>query len=323
MKLGEKIIFDYFKGQESEMLTFYRIPKLLFTNDYFKQLSVESKVLYGLMLDRMSLSLKNKWFDAENRAYIYFSQQDAMEMLNCKENKAGSLFKDLEAIGLIERRRQGQGKPAIIYLKNFVQEEASSQTWEKSMSENVDNVSDMGKTNVKTFEKPMSRDGNNQSLDMGKTNANYNNINNNNLYITNHINHQDTRLNDEYKAYSEIISDNLELEIMKERYPHDKEVIDGIYDLILETVLCQKDSIWIAKNEYPRELVKSKFLKLDSSHLEYVMDCLKHNTTKIRNIKGYVLSALFNAPTTISSYYQAEVNYDMAYGVFDETRKAN
>ena len=130
-------------------------------------------------------------------------------------------------------------------------------------------------------------------------------------------------MNDEYKAYSEIISDNLELEIMKERYPHDKEVIDGIYDLILETVLCQKDSIWIAKNEYPRELVKSKFLKLDSSHLEYVMDCLKHNTTKIRNIKGYVLSALFNAPTTISSYYQAEVNYDMAYGAFDETRKAN
>ncbi|WP_036613235.1 DUF6017 domain-containing protein [Oribacterium sp. P6A1] len=314
--MSERIIFDYFKGQESDMLSFYRIPKLLFTNDYFKQLCVEAKVLYGLMLDRMSLSLKNKWFDAENRAYIYFSQQDAMEMLNCKENKIGALFKDLEQFQLIERKKQGQGKPTIIYLKNFVQEENICQTFEKTMSKedenksNNDKVSDMGKTNVKTLEKSMSRPLKNPSPDMGKTNANYNNINNTDLNKY-HIDQIDQTLNAEYLAYAERIRENLELSLMKIRYPHYAEVIDGIYDLIIETVINKNDIIWISKNKYPGELVRSKFLKLNSSHIEYVLECMKQSTTKIRNIKSYLLSALFNAPTTIGSYYQAEANYDM------------
>ncbi len=291
--MSERIIFDYFKGQESDMLSFYRIPKLLFTNDYFKQLCVEAKVLYGLMLDRMSLSLKNKWFDAENRAYIYFSQQDAMEMLNCKENKIGALFKDLEQFQLIERKKQGQGKPTIIYLKNFVQEENICQTFEKPISKEDENKSNNDKVS-----------------DMGKTNANYNNINNTDLNKY-HIDQIDQTLNAEYLAYAERIRENLELSLMKIRYPHDAEVIDGIYDLIIETVINKNDIIWISKNKYPGELVRSKFLKLNSSHIEYVLECMKQSTTKIRNIKSYLLSALFNAPTTIVSYYQAEVNYDM------------
>ena len=291
--MSERIIFDYFKGQESDMLSFYRIPKLLFTNDYFKQLCVEAKVLYGLMLDRMTLSLKNKWFDAENRAYIYFSQQDAMEMLNCKENKIGALFKDLEQFQLIERKKQGQGKPTIIYLKNFVQEENICQTFEKPISKEDENKSNNDKVS-----------------DMGKTNANYNNINNTDLN-KNHIDQIDQTLNAEYYAYAERIRENLELSLMKIRYPHDAEVIDGIYDLIIETVINKNDIIWISKNKYPGELVRSKFLKLNSSHIEYVLECMKQSTTRIRNIKSYLLSALFNAPTTIGSYYQAEVNYDM------------
>ena len=95
----------------------------------------------------------------------------------------------------------------------------------------------------------------------------------------------------------------------------DTEIIEGIYDLVLETVLCQNPTIWISKNEYPTNLVKSKFLKLNSMHLEYVMACMKDNTTKVRNIKNYLLSALFNAPTTMSSYYQSEVSHDLACGV--------
>lgn len=124
-----------------------------------------------------------------------------------------------------------------------------------------------------------------------------------------------TDLNDEYNAYAEIVRGNLELDIMLERYPQDTEIIEGIYDLVLETVLCQNPTIWISKNEYPTSLVKSKFLKLNSMHLEYVMACMKDNTTKVRNIKSYLLSALFNAPTTMSSYYQSEVSHDLACGV--------
>lgn len=119
---------------------------------------------------------------------------------------------------------------------------------------------------------------------------------------------------DEYTAYAEIIKENLDWEILCDRYPYDRELLEGIYDLILETVLCKSGTVLIARNEYPVQLVKSKFLKLHSGHIEYVVDCLKGNTSKVRNIKKYLLAALFNAPTTISGYYQAEVNHDIFSG---------
>ena len=311
--MSGKIIFDYFKSQESEMLSFYRIPKLLFTNDYFADLDVSAKVLYGLMLERMSLSLKNSWFDSENRAYIYFSQQDAMELLNCKVNKVISLFKELDKFGLIERKKQGQGKPDVIYLKNFVQksdEKKEVQNLEKQKSESKEESSELGKTKFKTLEKPSSGTLQNQVQDLCKTNPNYTNINyTKGDSITNHISSKKTDLNDKYNAYAKLVRENLALDEMLERYPQDRDIIEGIYDLILETVIGNRETVWIAQSEYPLELVKSKFLKLDSEHLEYVLGCLKDNTTKVRNIKKYMLSMLFNAPSTIGGYYQAEINY--------------
>ena len=299
--MSERIVFDYFNGQEAEMLAFYRIPKLLFTNAYFRDLDALAKTLYGLMLDRMSLSLKNKWFDELQRAYIYFAQTEAAEMLGCGEDKIRCLFKNLEEYGLIERKKQGQGKPTVIYLKNFASKE--------------NEVSDPGNIGVKTTEISGSRPSENRVLDHGKSDTNNNNINNTYKVIsTNPISSMGQELNDEYNAYAEIIRENLELDIMLERYPDEKDIVEGIYDLILETVLCKNPSIWISKNEYPMNLVKSKFLKLNNMHLEYVMDCMKNNTTKIRNIKNYLLTALFNAPTTMGSYYQSEVSHDMACG---------
>lgn len=112
------------------------------------------------------------------------------------------------------------------------------------------------------------------------------------------------------QAYAELIRDNIDLDILLERYPFDKELLNGIFDLILETVLCRNNEIVVAFNKYPAELVRSKFLKLTSSHIEYAMGCMKSNTTKVHNIKKYLLATLFNAPSTISGYYQAEVNHD-------------
>ncbi len=278
--MSEKIVFDYFYGQESEMHAFYRIPKLLFTNEYFEDLSSDAKILYGLMLDRMSLSQKNKWLDPQNRAYIIYSQAEAMEMLRCKKNKAISLFRELENIGLVERKKQGQGNPDRLYLKDFVQEESEKdQKFEKSTSEQIENVSEVGKTNFKKFEKSTSRGLKNQHQEVGKTNPNYNINNTDKVIITDHISSADPDVNDEYEAYAEIVRENLSLDIMLERYPHDRDIVEGIYDLILETVLCRNRTIWISKNEYPASLVKSKFLKLNNMHVEYVMDCMKENTT--------------------------------------------
>ena len=121
--MEQKAEFHYFYGEEADMHSFYRIPKLLFTNDYFKALSNDAKILYGLMLDRMSLSMKNQWFDEENKAYIYFSVEDIMELLNCGKNKAVKTMQELDretGIGLIEKKRQGLGKANMIYVKNFV-----------------------------------------------------------------------------------------------------------------------------------------------------------------------------------------------------------
>ena len=94
--MDKKMNFKYFYGTEADQFSFYRIPKALFTNDCFKDLSSDAKILYGLMLDRMSLSIKNQWFDEENRAYIYFSIEDIMELLNCGRNKAVKSLQELD-----------------------------------------------------------------------------------------------------------------------------------------------------------------------------------------------------------------------------------
>ncbi len=111
---------NYYCGQEAEQFTFYRIPKLLMTDEHYQVVSMEAKMLYGLMLDRMSLSQRNNWLDQAGHVYIFFTLEDAIQMTKFSKNKVVKLFKELDEIGLIERKKQGQGRPAIIYVKNFV-----------------------------------------------------------------------------------------------------------------------------------------------------------------------------------------------------------
>ena len=120
--------------------------------------------------------------------------------------------------------------------------------------------------------------------------------------------------NDAYRIYEEIIKDNICYDILKQDMPYDHDRIDEIVDLILETVCTRRRTIRIAGDDYPAELVKSKFMKLDSEHIRFVLDCMRENTTKIRNIKQYLRAALFNAPSTIGNYYTSLVAHDMASG---------
>ena len=120
--------------------------------------------------------------------------------------------------------------------------------------------------------------------------------------------------NDAYRVYEEIIKDNICYDILKQDMPYDHDRIDEIIDLILETVCTKRRTIRIAGDDYPAELVKSKFMKLDSEHIRFVLDCMRENTTKIRNIKQYLRAALFNAPSTIGNYYTSLVAHDMASG---------
>lgn len=311
--MNQKTEFNYFYGTEADSYSFYRIPKQLIIDNRFRELSNDAKILYGLMLDRMSLSLRNGWFDEQKRVFIYYSMEEVKENLNCSKNKALKLLAELDTdtgIGLIERVKQGQGKPTIIYVKNFLLDEK--------------NVSDFPKKEVKTPIKGKLGVTNLGSLEVHKRDTNNTNINNadnsntdSNLILSG-TSYKDTTVHPslmgsdaiDVNAYAELIRDNLELDTLIQRSPCEKDILEGIYELVLETVLSQGDSIIIASNKYPMSLVRSKFLKLDASHVEYVMDCLKANTTKIRNIKKYMLATLFNAPVTMGSYYQAEVNHD-------------
>ena len=126
--MGEPLKFDYYYGIEAEQFSFYRVPRLLIKDERFKGLSSDAKLLYGLMLDRMSLSMKNGWLDDENRAYIIYTVDSMMEDLGCARATCVKVIKELDSdngIGLIEKRRRGLGKPAIIYVKNFAAEKKS------------------------------------------------------------------------------------------------------------------------------------------------------------------------------------------------------
>ena len=120
--MDRAVSFSYFYGEESEQFSFYRIPKLLITGAQFKNLSTDAKLLYGLLLDRMSLSAKNGWYDEQGRVYIYYTLEEIMEDMNCGKDKGVKLLSELDTnrgIGLIERVKQGQGRPARIYVKRF------------------------------------------------------------------------------------------------------------------------------------------------------------------------------------------------------------
>jgi len=312
--MEDRIKLSYFYGREADQYSFYRIPKLLFTEEYFKKISVEAKVLYGLMLDRMSLSMKNQWFDTEGRAYIYYSLEDIMDAMGCSNKKAISIMKELDiesGIGLIEKKRQGQGKPTMIYLKQFMIQDA--QKCNNYISGEKSAISEVKNLHVLKCKNVMSRSEEFTHPEVKKLHTNKNNINNTELSNTepNHIISGNDGMGFDVEAYTEIIKENIELDILLERYPYDRELLTGIFDLILETVLCKNKSIVVASSEYPAELVRSKFLKLNMFHVEYAMDCMRKNTSKIHNIKKYLLAALFNAPSTISGYYQAEVNHDL------------
>ena len=335
--MEQKVSFNYFYGSQADQYSFYRIPKVLFQNDYFRGLSSDAKILYGLMLDRMSLSIKNQWFDDENRAYIYFSIEDIMELLNCGRNKAVKSLQELDSetgIGLIEKKRQGFGKTNIIYVKSFMMEgeeiltedispdqETVSQKFADQTSEEDASAREVYILNFKKSLKQTSRSPENKLQEVYKTNSNYNNMS------YNEVNHTESYQIGSYQigssqmgstdgvttmqAYESLIKENIEYHALLTNHPFEQEMIQGIYELILETVLCRNDEILIASNWYPAQLVKSKFLKIGYSHIEYVIGCLKKSTSKVKNIKKYMLAALFNAPTTIDGYYQAEVNHDM------------
>ncbi len=305
--MKEIVTTNYFWGQDVEMSQFYRVPKALYTGEYFRSISFEAKAIYGMMIDRVSLSIKNGWLDEDGKTYIHYSVADIMADTGCGKNKTLKCLKELEEdVHLIERKKQGQGRPDMIYVKNFAIEE---------VEESAENASEVCNVNLKEFTMQTSRSPECKPLEVYDVNPNNTENNNTNINYINPILsiHTEDAMDgmDEYQAYSELVRENIDMDSLMQRYPYEQKDVQEIYDLIVETVVGKGGSMTISGQQYPRELVKSRFLKLNMSHVEYVMECLRKNTTKIYNIKAYLLAALFNARATMSNYYRAEVNHDM------------
>ena len=287
------MVFDYFYEEQSESYSFYRIPKMLFTEEIFEALSTDAKVLYGLLLDRISLSRENGWLDDAGRVYVYYTIKSVKKSMRCANTKACGLLRELEEFGLIERKKQGLGKPTIIYVKDFTR---------------------FRKAELLDSEKQNSVILHTGTLDNRKSETNKTEKNNTESNKTNPILSGADKDMDERTSYRNYLNSQLDMEIMYERYPYDRETLDAIMDLMLDVVCSKRRTIRIAGDDKPVNVVKSQFLKINSMHLEYVMDCMKKNPAKVRNIKQYLLAVIYNAPLTMQSYYQAWVNNDMAEG---------
>lgn len=359
----QEIQFEYFHGVEAEQYSFYRVPKILFTAECFRTLSCEAKVLYGLMLDRMSLSIKNRWLDKEDRVYIIFTVEEIAELLNCGTQKAVKLIKELDGrqgIGLIEKKRLGLGKPNVIYVKNFmvkekvlsIQEEKEEESTEilqnsenhnsrivkitsqkmtgsqfkndenhnsgivKTVNQEVpesqfknDENHNSGIVKIKTQEYPKS-----QSIDTDISKTEYNKKE---ISIQSYLSFSEEKPDpdkedviERMEVYRELIRTNIDYDCFTER----RDDVDELVELIVDIMMLPDESlVRIGGTDKPASMVKNQFMKLTYSHIEYVLFSLQRNSSKVANIKSYLLTTLYNSLMTMSHYYQAEVQHDL-YG---------
>ena len=314
------LCLEYFYGHEAEQYVFFRIPKALISDKRFKNMSTDAKLLYGLMLDRMGLSIKNKWLDEENRVYIIYTVEDIIIDLGCARQKVSKLLEELDlAFGLIERKRQGLGKPNIIYVKNF------SVTNTDKSGENQE----VWKSNSLKYENQTSRSMNTEIQEVPKsysnnTNNNYtdNNENDYNKTIPSYPIVEERKIScssaspidaigwiEERKAYKKIIRENIEYDILIHKFQ--KEWLDEIVNLMVDVVCSREQVIRVNKQEYPQEVVKSRFLKINSMNIEYVYDSLKQNTSNVRNIRAFLITTIYRSLETQENWYEARVNHDL------------
>ena len=287
---------NYFYGPQAEQFAFYRIPKALFTAPAYRGISAESKILYGLLLDRMGLSMKNGWTDDTSRVYIIFTTEEIMEALYCADNKATKLMKELEGCGLIERKRRGLGKPSLIYVKNFISDPSESRIQSR---ENHDS----GAVKSAALESLKSR-GN-------KNNQNDTDLSETDPFLSGAVAGTESEGKDDRTMYQEYFFRQFNFDALIAGHPDDEDMLREMFELLVDTVCSKRRFIRIAGDDKPAEVVKAQLMKLNSDHLRFVLMCLKENTTQVRNIRQYLLATLYNAPMTMHSSYAARVQHDL------------
>ncbi|MBR0091140.1 MAG: replication initiator protein A [Lachnospiraceae bacterium] len=322
---------DYFYGSEVDQFTFFRVPKCLFTDPRFKDISCEAKLLYGLMLDRMQLSIRKGWFDEQNRAYIQYSVEQIMEDLQCGNKKACNILKELDGehgVGLIERMRLGLGQANIYYVKNF--------TTGRKEPEKVDNKGNFQKCqndtsgNVQTTRQQVSKRhfrkcssdicGNVQTTpqEMSGGHANKNHSSETDQSDTASVDLSVTERQIEGRAHYE--------RFFKVRFGYDdhmaaldstrRDMFAQYVELIIDTVSDTCDFVEIGQSRVEQAAVRERFLQLTVYDVLAVMDKVSNYTgERIRNMHKYILTALYREPVTRQSTVAQQVAYDICGGL--------
>jgi len=395
-----------------EQSGFCLFPKELFTDDKYKNISNDAKLLYTLMLDRVSLSAKNDWVDSNGCVYIYFTLEEVQNTLNCGRNKGVKIMAELDEVELITRVKQGLGKPAKIYVKKLIEssdesnnlapdnsdsstpdnsvvsddstpstETASPNNLQQSKQEVLENsmptttnVSEIevrtenypqtykqvcpqaekeetsqsypqeysqgyqhnypqgsqdfpkeeaDKFENKTYVPPDTKptdfpkgDGNNTDFshtDFNNTKINKTDINTHPIqsYLKEKDKHKYELDKDgigERNTYKSLIKNSIEYELLIKQYGLER--VDELLELMLDVVCSKEDYITIARNEYPKEIVKNRFLKLNYMHIHYAFNCLDKNITKVRNSKKYLIATLYNSFITTTIVKRKDFSLD-------------
>ncbi len=342
---------NYYTSSDTPDYEFCKTPKALFKSKELKKLSDGAKLLYISILNRLTLSMKNGIEDEQGRTIVYYSLEDVCEDLGCSRTKAVKLFAELDikkGAGLIERKRLGLCKTSIIFVlkpefektntKGSEAEKAtcppSLENVEKSPDEDIffDSVSKVDHPDAKELTTPIFKNdasgllkAENQEckkLDCNNNKINKNKLNNN--YLSKHKinlstaqcsdkNNNSPCISDGWKEraeeYKKIIHKNISYDILC--YSIRREWLDEIVSIMTDA-LCAGGSEKINNVIYPPEAVRERLLSLESDHIEYVWECMRENSKPLKNVRAYLLTALYRAPETMISWYDAKVRSDMS-----------
>ena len=323
-----KTDFDYYYGVEAEQFTFVRVPKVLFTDkEHFGGLSNEAKLLYGLLLERMSLSRKNNWIDAHNRVYIIFPIDEIAEIMGVCHEKALNILKELDeqnGIGLVKKKRRGLGLPSILYVKNFIINDGVEAVPEKPSNhsepqERLDNNA------------PTSRSRENRFQEVGKTDSNNTDKNNTEMSYTDiqSINQSVADLQNfspgaapsvENAGLIDGIDRNAVEEAVKKQIDYDclmsfkddavVKMVEEIKDLMVD-VLCGERTVISEGKRVSEETAKAAYRKITFEHVQYVLHSLLNYLDKISRIDRFLTTSLLNSVYTLMNSTFAGFEHNM------------
>lgn len=286
---------DYFYEYEAEQFAFYMIPKEIVEDKPYCDLSDGSKLLYSIILDRVKLSRQHGWIDEQNRVYIIFTLEEVQRTLRCAKQKATKLMQELEAIGLVEKKRQGLGKPNLLYVKNFVRKGRKSKNRKNENHPSGGMISEPQEVR--------------ESFGINNNQINTDIINTDSFYPMQVPDGQN-----DVKDERDKIRHQIEYDWLREQ--HRPEAVDELVEIMLEVSMNRSPTIRIGRDaEYPTAYVRERFSKITVMHIERVLEGIADNHTQVRNTKAYLLAALFNSVSTLDHHCTLQYNHDFGGSV--------